>query len=105
MYYLIGGIQNLLRQKPCKGAKTDSWAIFGKEIVAGAHRRPKWAPHYGAQDTQALLRLCLGILTSAQVKAAVAHVRRLKRNQRQGKLILSLGVLQPIHLTTKAFCF
>jgi len=27
---------------------------------------------------------------SAQVKAAVAHVRRLKRNQRQGKLILSL---------------
>jgi ribosomal protein L37AE/L43A len=60
--------------------------------------RPKWVPHYGvqaasghAQDTQALLRLCSGMLTSAQVKAAVAQVRRLKRNQRKGKLILSLG--------------
>jgi hypothetical protein len=30
---------------------------------------------------------------SAQVKAAVAHVRRLNRNRRKGKLILSLGVL------------
>jgi hypothetical protein len=29
---------------------------------------------------------------SAQVKAAVAHVRRLKQNQRKGKLILSLWV-------------
>jgi hypothetical protein len=54
--------------------------------------RPKWVPHYGvqaasghAQDTQALLRLCSGMLTSAQVKAAVAQVRRLKRNQRKGK--------------------
>jgi hypothetical protein len=67
--YLIGGIQNLLRQKPCKGAKPDSRAKFGKETVAGAHRRPKWVPHYGAQadsgraqDTQALLRLCSGLL-------------------------------------------
>jgi DUF971 family protein len=39
---------------------------------------------------QALLRLCS---PSAQVKAAFAHVRRLKRNQQQGKLILSLEVL------------
>jgi hypothetical protein len=29
---------------------------------------------------------------SAQVKAAVAHVRKLKRNQRKGKSILSLWV-------------
>ncbi len=54
---------------------------------------------------QALLRLCSGLLRlrsgsapacspSAQVKAAVAHVRRLKRNQRKGKLILSLGVFK-----------
>jgi hypothetical protein len=68
---LKGRIQNLLRQKPCEGAKTDSRAKFGKETVAGAHRRPKWVPHYGAQadsgraqDTQgsaqALLRLCSG---------------------------------------------
>jgi hypothetical protein len=59
--YLTGGIQ---------GAKPDSRAKFGKETVAGAHRRPKWVPHYGAQadsglaqDTQALLRLCSGMLT------------------------------------------
>ena len=102
------GIQNLLQQEPCKGAETDSRAKFGKETIAGAHRRPKWVPHYGAQadsgraqDAQALLRLCSGSAQacspsaqvcspSAQVKAAVAHVRRLKRNQRKGKLILSL---------------
>jgi hypothetical protein len=106
--YLIGGIQNLLRQKPCEGAKTDSRAKFSKETVAGAHRRPKWVPHYSAQansgraqNTQVLLRLCSGLLRlaqacsgsapvysppaqvcspSAQVKAAVAHVRGLKRN-------------------------
>jgi hypothetical protein len=33
------------------------------------------------------LRACSG---SAQAKAAFAHVRRLKRNQQQGTLILSL---------------
>jgi len=32
---------------------------------------------------------------SAQVNAAVTHVRRRKRNQRQGKLILSLWVFLP----------
>lgn len=68
-----GGIQNLLWQKPCKGAKTDSWTKFSKETVAGAHRRLKWVPHYSAQadsgqaqdtqDTRALLRLCSGMLT------------------------------------------
>ena len=100
-YYLTGGIQNLLRQKPCEGAKTDSRAEFGKETIVGAHRRPKWVPHYGAQadsgacsgysgSAQALLRLVQACSPSAQVKAAVAQVRRLKRNQRKGKLILSL---------------
>jgi hypothetical protein len=56
-------------QEPCKGAETDSRAKFGKETVAGAHRRPKWAPHYGAQadsgraqDAQALLRLGQALL-------------------------------------------
>jgi hypothetical protein len=43
---LGGGIQNLLPQEPCKGAETDSRAKFGKETVAGAHRRPKWVPYY-----------------------------------------------------------
>jgi hypothetical protein len=48
---------------------------------------------------QALLRLCSGILTldsgmltPAQVKAAVAHAWRLERNQQKEKLILSLRV-------------
>jgi len=57
-------IQNLLWQNPYEGTKTDSQAKFGKETIAGAHRRPKWVPYYGAQadsgraqDTQALLRL------------------------------------------------
>jgi len=59
-----------LLQEPCKGAETCSRTKFGKQTVAGAHRRPKWIPHYGAQadsglaqDTQALLRLCSGTLT------------------------------------------
>ena len=58
--YLTGGIQ---------GPKTDSRAKFGKETIAGAHRRPKWALYYSAladsgraQDAQALLRLCSGML-------------------------------------------
>jgi hypothetical protein len=97
--YLIGGIQNLLRQKPCKGAKTDSRAKFGKETVAGAYRRPKWVPHYGTQadsghtqDTQgsaqallrlaqallglaqALLRLCSGLLRLARACSPSAQV-------------------------------
>jgi hypothetical protein len=97
----------LLQQEPCNGAETDSWVKFGKETIAGAHRRPKWVPRYGVQadsgsaqallrHAQALLRLCSSMLTlgsgispSAQVKAAVAHVHRLKQNQRKGKLTLS----------------
>lgn len=35
----------------------DSRAKFGKETVAGAHRRPKSVPHYGEQVAQALLGL------------------------------------------------
>jgi len=94
--------QNLFRKKPCEGAKTDSRANFNKETIAGARRRPKGVQYDGAQADSGraqgmfgilrVLRLYSGILSSAQVKAAAAHVRRLKRNQRKRKLILSLGV-------------
>jgi len=105
-YSLTRGIQNLLRQEPCKGAETDFRAKSGKETVAGAHRRPKWIPHYGGQadsgrgqDSSGSTQLCSGSTPAcsplAQVKAAVARVRRLKRNQRKGKLILSLGASNP----------
>jgi len=93
----------LLQQEPYKGAEMDSRAKFGKETVAGAHRRPKWVPHYGAQadsgraqDGSGSVQACSPpaqvCSPSAQVKAAVAHVRRLKRNQRKKKLTLSLWV-------------
>jgi hypothetical protein len=55
---LVNGRYQILR-----GSKNGSRAKLGKETVAGAHRRPKWVPHYGAQDAQALLRLCSGMLT------------------------------------------
>jgi hypothetical protein len=91
-------IQKSAPAETCKGVETDSRVNFDKEIVAGAHRRPKWVPYYSAQadsgraqDTQALLRHT----HPQQVKSAVAHVRRLKRNQRKGKLILSLWVFLP----------
>jgi hypothetical protein len=92
MCYLTGGIQNLLQQKPCEGAKTYSRAKFDKETVAGAHRRPKWVPHYGAQadsglaqDTQDLLRLCSG---SAQARL------RLGSGSAQARLRLGSGSAQ-----------
>jgi hypothetical protein len=47
-----------------------------------------------AQYTQALIRFAFICPPSAQVKAAAAHVQRLKRNQQTRKLILSLGVFQ-----------
>jgi hypothetical protein len=58
--------------------------------MAEAHRGPKWVPHYGTQAdsgrAQALLRLCSPsaqvFSPLAQVKAAAAQVRRLKRNER-----------------------
>jgi hypothetical protein len=43
---LKGKIQNLLRQKSCEGAKTDSQAKFDKEIIAGTYRRLKWVLYY-----------------------------------------------------------
>ena len=113
---LTKGIKNPLwcKKTPCKGTGTDSRIKLGKETVAGAHRGLKWVPHYSAQtdagcsghgsgwlrlcsgSAQALLRLCSGMLTltqvrspSAQVKAAAAHVRRLKRTSERKKLILS----------------
>jgi hypothetical protein len=39
--YLTKRIQNLLWKNPFEGAKMDSLAKFGKETVAGAHRRLK----------------------------------------------------------------
>jgi len=52
---------------------------FGKETVAGAHRRPKWVPHYGAQadsgSAQALLRLAQDLLRLAQALLWHAHPR------------------------------
>jgi hypothetical protein len=53
-----------------------------QKTVARAHRRPKWAPHYGAQvdlglaqDTQAMLRLCSGLLRLAQALLRHAYPR------------------------------
>jgi hypothetical protein len=91
--YMTGGIQ---------GAKLDSRAKFGKETVAGATGSQNGFHIMVRRLTQGvvrMLRLCSGSAPacspSAQVKAAVAHVRRLKRNQRKGKLILSLWVFSP----------
>jgi len=57
---------------------------FGKETVAGAHRRPKWVPHYGAQadsgSAQALLRLAQALLWHAHPRLRYAHPQlRLKQ--------------------------
>jgi hypothetical protein len=87
----------------CKGAETDSQAKFGKKIVA-EHEEAKMG-HYGAQADSGLLRmlrLCSGMLKlssgcspSAQVNAAVAHVRRLKRKPAKGKINLeAIGILE-----------
>jgi hypothetical protein len=54
-------LQYLLRHKRCEGAEMDPRAKFGKKIVAGANRRPKWVLHYGAQAVSGraqVLRLC-----------------------------------------------
>jgi hypothetical protein len=88
---LAKGIQNLLRQNRCEGAKADSRAKFGKEAVAGVHSQ-NWFHIMVLR----IFRLCSGSALacspSAQVRAAVAHVRRLEWNQQKGKLILSLWV-------------
>jgi hypothetical protein len=84
-------------------------AKFGKETVARAHRGQNGFYIMVRRLTQGVLRilrlaqaplrLCSGMLTLgsgmlplAQVKAAVAHIYRLKRKQRKEKLILSLWV-------------
>lgn len=70
------------------------WAKFSKETIAGAHRVPKWVPHYSKQadsgrahGSQALFRLYSGSALAcsplARVKAVVVCVCRLKRNQRK----------------------
>jgi hypothetical protein len=53
--------------------------------------------HRLTQGIVRIFRLCSGILTfrsgmltSAQVKVAIAHVRKLKGKQRKGKLVLGL---------------
>ena len=60
-----------------------------------------WCPRL-PQGMLRMLRLCSGSAPVcsplAQVKAAVAQVRRLKRDQRKGKLILSLK--ESFHLDT-----
>jgi len=37
---------NKLGKKPYEVIGTDSWAKLGKEIVAGARKRPKWVLYY-----------------------------------------------------------
>jgi hypothetical protein len=58
----------------------NSQAKFGKETVAGAHRRLKWVPHYGAQadsgraqDAQALLRLAQALIRHAHPLLRYTH--------------------------------
>jgi hypothetical protein len=75
------GIQNCSSRNPIREQKR----ILGQsstETITGAHRRPKWVPHYGAQadsgraqDAQALLRLCSGILRHTQALIRYAHPR------------------------------
>jgi hypothetical protein len=61
----------------CKGAETDSRAKFGKETIAGAHRRLKWVPCDGAQANAVLrmLRLCSGLLRLAQARLRLAQAQ------------------------------
>jgi hypothetical protein len=67
-------------QIPCEVAETDSRAKFGKETVAGVHRRSKSIPHYSAQansgraqDTQALLRHAQALIRYAHLRLRYAH--------------------------------
>jgi hypothetical protein len=70
----------------CKGAKTDSRVNFGKETIAGVYRRPngfhimvrrltKGVLRLCSGSTQALLRLCSGLLRLAQALLRHAHPR------------------------------
>ncbi len=78
-----------------------------QKTVARAHRRPKWAPHYGAQvdlglaqNTQAmlrlakallrlrsgLLRLCSGILTLSSGQSSSCSRLQTKTEPAKGKI-------------------
>jgi len=90
MSSLTRGTQNPISQEPCKEAETDSRAKFSKESVPGYTGRPKWVPYYSAQANSGvlrMLRLCSGpapaCSLSAQVKAAVAHVRLKRTSERE----------------------
>jgi hypothetical protein len=68
------------KSAPAKGAETDSRAKFGKETVAGAHRRPKRVHIYSAQadsgraqDTQPLLRHAQALIRYAHPRLRYAH--------------------------------
>ena len=63
---------------------------LGEEYIAVEHRKPKWDPvktQALLKHTHPLLQACSG---SAQVKAAAAHVQRLKRNQRRKKSSMTI---------------
>jgi hypothetical protein len=82
MSSLTRGIQNPISQEPCKEAETDSRAEFSKESVAGYRDGQNGSHIIVRRPTQACSG-CSGpapaCSPSAQVKAAVAHVHRLKR--------------------------
>jgi hypothetical protein len=52
-----------------------------QDTVFGAHKRPKWAFADGLSEDSGSAPACS---LSALVKAAIAHIRRQKRNQRKG---------------------
>jgi len=74
----IRGNQNLLGGNLCKGAEMNSWAKSGKETVAGAHRRPKKVLYYSTQAPLGHAQDAQVCSPSAQIKAAIAHARRIK---------------------------
>jgi hypothetical protein len=57
-----------------KGVETDSWANFGKETMARAHRRPKWVPIMVRRLTHSVLRIIRLYSGSAQVYLGSAQV-------------------------------
>ena len=92
IYSLTRGVQNLLWQNPYERAETGSQAKFSRETIAKAHRWPNGFHIIVRRLTQGVLMMLRPCSGSAKVEAAVAHVHRLKWNQRKGKLILSLWV-------------
>jgi hypothetical protein len=94
---MIAWIMTKLDHVPTRGSQEAKMVfhIMLRRLTQGVLRMLRLC----SGSAQALLRLCSGMLrlcsgcsAATQVKAAVAHVRRLKRNQRKGKLTLSLGV-------------